>query len=661
MGRMAPDVRLARHVRREVDLTTAVEAAVARARATRDADTAATPDEVLAELDGSLLEEASAGPDRGIPFPVVLLDGVEVTQAVQAPDHSVPLVAGKTTIVRVYLSYPEAVSVRGELHLARSAGGPWQTVPSLGAAQLEPGSTGGSLPQLASRRRDLALSLNFQVPAELTAAGDLWVQMGPILRETGTPLPSLAGLTTQTVTFQHTAPLRLHLVRLRYTMGSPPRTHEPSATDVDLMASWLRRAYPIARLDLTTTSTVAAPFPPFENGAALINAQLIALRAVDVVTGTDARTHYYGMVANSGFFMRGLASDVPRTPRPGTVASGPAGPDTFGWDFDGSFGDWYGGHELAHTFGRFHAEFCGAQLGAPYPFPDGRLSDADERFAGIDVGDPALGLPMRVLPGTSWHDVMTYCDNQWLSSFTYQGVLDRLLAEDALSAERQGQAGAGFALAAGNTSGAEAPTMRLIAALNVTRASGSITAVLPMGGGAQAATAGQEEPPDVRIRIRDAEGATLDERPAAFMRSACQAPDDDVTGVVDMDVPAPAGAASVEVLLDGQVVDSQAIGGAPAPVGELIRADRRAAGPGGAPATVELRWEAPGASVGQRYIVQVSDDSGATWRTVAVGVAEPAVSLARDDLAGEEVLVRIMATTGSGGTTTVRTDTVRLR
>ena len=48
---------------------------------------------------------------------------------------------------------------------------------------------------------------------------------------------------------------------------------------------------------------------------------------VDLVDiSVDARTHYYGMVAESGFFMRGLASDIPQTPQPGTVASGPTGP-----------------------------------------------------------------------------------------------------------------------------------------------------------------------------------------------------------------------------------------------------------------------------------------------------------------------------------------------
>ena len=73
-----------------------------------------------------------------------------------------------------------------------------------------------------------------------------------------------------------------------------------------------------------------------------------------------------------------------------------------------------------------------------------------------------------------------------------------------------------------------------------------------------------------------------------------------------------------------------------------------AAGPGEAPGgTLELRWEAPEAPPSQRYIVQVSDDAGASWRTVAVGLAEPR-TLPPDELTGDEVTVRLLATTGSG-------------
>ena len=202
--------------------------------------------------------------------------------------------------------------------------------------------------------------------------------------------------------------------------------------------------------------------------------------------------------------------------------------------------------------------------------------------------------------------------------------------------------------------------MRLISALNLTRTSGSITSVLPAAGGGDAPARGVE-PYETTVRIRDANGAILDERPVPFQRSVCEDPDQDVTGVVDVVLPTLGDAASVELLVDGQVVDSYAVGGEPAPVGELVRADREAAGPGGTPGgTLELRWAVPEAPPGQRYIVQVSDDTGATWQTVAVGLAEPAVTLTSDDLKGDEVTVRILATTGSG-TTVVRTDTVPVR
>jgi hypothetical protein len=662
MGRMKPEVELPESVREEVALAQAVEEAVARVALAQRADasdteTAAVVERVLAELAAATGGPApEAGP--ATTMPIVFLDALEVTQEVQDLAHSVPLIAGKPTIVRAYLRYaPGPVEVRGELRVARSQFGPWQAVASLGPAQLDPSRSGGSLAELRSRRANLDFSLNFRVPANLTTAGTLWLRMapGPVWRTTGTPLASLAWLPVRTVTFRQAVPLRMRLVRLRYTMGTPPVTHQPSATDVAFIESWLRRAYPIAQLQLTTTTATATPTPPFPDDAALINAQLIALRAVDVGTGTDARTHYYGMVADSGFFMRGLASGIPQTPQPGTVASGPTGPSAFPWDNDGSYGDWYGGHELGHTFGRFHAEFCGACCGAPYPFANGQLSDADEAFVGIDVGDPAVGLPMRIMGGIDSHDVMSYCDDQWLSSFTYSGVYDRLVAEDALPAGATGGPAAATMLT--GAEGARPLGMRLIAALNLTRTSGSITSVLPAAGGGDAPARGAE-PQETTVRILDTGGAIVDERPVPFQRSVREDPDEDVTGVVDVILPTLEGAASIELLVDGQVVDSYPVGGEPAPVGELVRADREAAGLGGAPGgALELGWAVPEAPPGQRYIVQVSDDAGATWQTVAVGLAEPAVTLTPDDLEGDEVMVRILATTGSG-TTVVRTDTV---
>jgi hypothetical protein len=636
MGRSKPSVQVPHDVREEAALARVLEEAAARVLPAKPAEIA--EDEVDDTVDSVLSEVARVAQPGQITLPIVLLDGFEIIQEIQDTPHSVPLVARKATIVRAYLSLASGpVTVRAELLVGRSPLGPWQAVPSIGTADLDPSRSGADV---RSRRADFGFSLNFRIPPQLAGEGTVFLRMGAIRRGTGTPLPSLAWLRTRTVVFKQPTTLRIRLVRVRYTMGNPPTTYEPSSTDTVLIESWLARAYPASQVEMSTTTITANATAPFT--ADQINAQLIALRAVDVSTGTDARTHYYGMVADGGFFMRGKASGIPQTPQPETVASGPTGASGFSWDTDGSYGDWYGGHELGHTFGRFHAEFCGATGGAPYPFPNGQLADADDAFIGIDVGDPALSLPIRLMDGVTCHDVMSYCDNEWLSSFTYAGIYDRLVAEDALAAGANAR---------------QEPGMRIVGALNLTRKSGSIASVLPADQVSDA-PAREAGPSTVTVRLLDATGAVLDDRPANFQPSACEDPDDDDTGTVDVLVPDRPGAARVELLVDGQVVASEEVGGQPV-VGDLVHSARTAVDPVAPGQDLELRWEAPDAPAGQRYIVQLSDDGGDSWRTVAVGLPEPAVTLPAQELTGDTVTVRILATTGTG-TSVVRTETVPL-
>ena len=575
------------------------------------------------------------------PATQVVVDGIEVTQAVQDHRNSVPLVAGKRTVVRVYLSYAAGpVAVRGVLRVGRSASGPWFGIAPVGLAALDPARAGASLSRLLSRRHDLGLSLNFVLPASLAAAGEIWLRMGTVRTAAGPALP-LAPRPDTRVRFVKAVPLRVHLAKIRYTASGSTTTHLPSTLDIDLIRSWLRRAYPVATVSLTTTTIDAPHAAPFD--ASEINASLIALRAVDVANGTDRRTHYFGLVADSGGFMRGLASGIPSTPAPGTVASGPTGPSTFGWDADGAYGDWYTGHELGHTFGRFHAEFCGAGGGASYPYANGQLSNADGRYVGLDVGDPLLGLPMRALPGAAWHDVMTYCGNQWLSAFTYGGIRTRLTAENAIGAGTPppgaAAAGPGDAVAG----------IHVVAAANATRSTGSLSAVLP--------SPSEPSPPDdapgrepFSLVLATARGRTLVEQPVAFQPSACELPDDDVTGTIDVVLPSDPEARRIELRHGDRVLDSRPIGGAAMP----------AAGPGAASAAglrrvddgrhdeVVVEWDAPGPSAGRRYLVQASADDGATWRTVGLDLADPTVRIDPDDFPGRpEIAVRVIATSGT--------------
>lgn len=355
------------------------------------------------------------------------LDAIEVTQAVQHLSLAVPMLAGKRTVVRLYLSYytMPGITVQGQIAVRQAPTDPLTFIPSVNTVALDP-TQAGSIPP---KRNNSAASLNFLLPVTQTSEGPLIITITNITN-VATGMPVAVGCQTRpTLWFHATPPLRVRVLGMRYTQGSPPVTFIPRNLDFDLLDSWLGRAYPAAQVVSARILVTANSTPPFSCGD--INAQIAAIRAVDMGSGEDPRTHYYGMVSDGGFFMRGCAAGIPSGPSPATVASGPTGSMTWGWDFDGSYGDWYGGHELGHTFGRFHPGFCGETVDdiANYPYDNGQLGGSDASFAGFDVGDPANGIAMAALPGTVWRDVMTYCSNQWLSAYTYLGIRRRLVAE----------------------------------------------------------------------------------------------------------------------------------------------------------------------------------------------------------------------------------------
>ena len=183
------------------------------------------------------------------PTPFLLqMDGIEVTQAIQDMRHSVALIAGKRTAVRVYLSYYASpdIQVRGEL-LARSASGAFFTIASTNQPLLSSANAGNLRP----KRLNASLSLNFILPAEMISTGRWDFSLNSLLKvSTGSPL-TVARPITQRVTFVNGAPLRVRVLGVRYSTGSPAVQHIPSDLDYNLLFSWLRRAYPAPQVIAT--------------------------------------------------------------------------------------------------------------------------------------------------------------------------------------------------------------------------------------------------------------------------------------------------------------------------------------------------------------------------------------------------------------------------
>jgi hypothetical protein len=571
------------------------------------------------------------------------LNGLEVTQAIQNMAHSVPLVANKTTVVRAYLSTASgvnAVTVRGELQVSRTPDGSSQIIPSMNVVRINPNENG----QLQAKREDVNLSLNFLLPTLQTTPGSLFIKLTTVTdAQTGKPLPISNHTSALEVNFQESPPLNVRVIGLRYEAGSPPEVYIPTTRDFALIKSWLKRAYPVADVlfSQTIVQAEARIKPPLDSdtysNAIYANAQITAMRNQDVNNGTDRRTHYYGLIADGGGFVRGRASGIPTSPDPATVASGPTGSADFGWDRDGSYGDWYTGHELGHTFGRFHPGFCNQSANDPsYPFINGQLSNDGSGFVGFDVGDPELGIPMKALSGQTWHDVMTYCDQQWLSSYTYEGIRQRLIAENSI-----------FGGSAGTTMDA-APTnqesfINVVATVNLSEGSGDLLYVNPVVGLLRP----QNNPSqNVLLRLVRSDGSVILNYPVEVKLDSCREGNEQQIGLVDALLPKENALSRIELVIEGTVVDTfqasgRAVRGTPS-IQRVVSAPD---------AGIAFAWEQ--ANETGTYTVQVSTDQGETWQVVTIGSDTPNVVLDRNQLAGKEtIMLRVTATDGYNSTTT---------
>ena len=389
---------------------------------------------------------------------------IEITQAVQEPNNSTPLIAGnatnsKRTFARVYLRLEGGAAsisnVSGRLTATRPdgslPGGP-ASIDSLNSVTVDAAST------RETARSSLTKSLNFELPPEWLGAGRLHLQLDRLEVEGAqSTLPCVdcdnhfPSGAPAVKTFYDVPPVRIWLVRVPYTPTPGAAPNVPSQFDISMLASWLRRAYPTAEVRDTQMFMPTQPGPPGyvdddddgidENRDGFLCDDLNSDLAewVQSMQAQQPNTRYYGVVSDAGgLFMRGCAEIG------GRFGSGPAGPGTFGWDNDGAYTDWYGGHEIGHMYGRKHPGFCDeTDDDDSYPFPMGLIGSASGDFQGLDAGDTTLGPPQQLLDWRKgWSDLMTYCENQWISDYSYRGILDNLCSRERANCPAYGLASA---------------------------------------------------------------------------------------------------------------------------------------------------------------------------------------------------------------------------
>ncbi|MDY7079955.1 MAG: hypothetical protein SXV54_24000, partial [Chloroflexota bacterium] len=407
-------------------------------------------------------------PNDAAALPQINLDAsfLEITQGIQDTYNSVRLIENRRTFVRVYASSDgdPVPGVTAYLYRTNSSDeileGPLVPVNPVGQQITVPSW---------SNRTKINDSFLFELPWSWTQ-GTLYLRAE--VNPNRFPLePNYSDnvVTDGPFTFQTSPRLQVQFVSFGYVLDN--QVYYPRLIDDVFQAySWIRRAYPLA----STPGSASDPSPGFRPNLWIVADDALGgkvyvdpactdamkedtktyphcsnlrasaytnslMRAMRVENGIPDNVFMYGMISDaSGHFPRGQAGS-------GNVSSGPAGVyccGSSGWDFDGSYADWYAAHEIGHTLARGHPavnaddpstkdvrEGCGHSPDDPgYPYALAKISDGNAY--GFDSGDPGLNpkLQMAVYPGIFWYDVMSYCPNEWISDYTYDAMYDYIMA-----------------------------------------------------------------------------------------------------------------------------------------------------------------------------------------------------------------------------------------
>lgn len=547
---------------------------------------------------------ATSGPDMEI-------DAMEVTQAVQDLDNSVTLVANKRTYVRVHVSAPNYVpDVYANLSATR---GSTRLFPT-----LAPGNPGAdiSIWYGSASRGQINDSFWFELPSSWTTAGDLELTatLDPAVAKGD---PNYANNTQSvTVTFEQTPPLRLNLYNVRYTMDGT--TYLADTLHLNSLESWLRRAYPIPSLQ-RTRNTFTYPDSGLPDVDRLHGYLALGKLLNIIFNDEDANTVYYGLVDDGGDFMRGKALDIPST-----IAAGPAGtpgPGIFDWDDDSSYADWYGGHEIGHTQGRYHAEYCGAADGRPYPYTGGDISpdtSGTDELYGFDIED-------RTIYGPNWHDVMTYCNDQWVSDFTYEGIHNHLVSQQPASTVATVAAG---------------QFVVVVASIDLDTKTGAIDDLYLLE---QEGDAPLPESGDWTLALLDAGGNELATYAVAAQELTDGEEETGRPGFITAVVPAEDGLDRVEISYGGNLVDAREM--SPNPPTVSITAPQDGAEFGSGP--IEFSWagnDPDGDSL--TYSVFYSHTLGSGWNPLVTGLGDTSLTINSDNLPGGVGQLKVVANDG---------------
>jgi hypothetical protein len=320
------------------------------------------------------------------------IEGAYITQSVQTFDNSVPLVAGRAGLLRVFVkssgsnSAQPPVRVRfynssGALVSTTTIQAPSATVPvSLDESALSASwnqTLTGSLLQPGLRLL-LDVDPNNAV-SEPNENDNTWPANGT---------PVALDIRPVSTMFLTIVPV------VQAARGDTGRVDQTNKANFILP---MQRMFPVANIEADVRAPYTFTGTELQSGGANWQTLLMELNALRVADANGRM--YYGIVRV------GYTSGVAGLGYIGVPAS-------VGWDYQPS-GTEVMAHELGHNFGRLHAP-CGNPAGVDGQYP----------YSGADIGVYGYDILSGVPKAPALRDLMSYCNPPWISDYTYRGILD---------------------------------------------------------------------------------------------------------------------------------------------------------------------------------------------------------------------------------------------
>ena len=333
------------------------------------------------------------------------VDKVQLTQSTQTLDNSVPIVAGKAGLVRVFVLANQTNTAVPSVQVTLLNGG----VPVAGYPKTIP-APGSNVPLVLSESA-LSASWNLAIPAsDLTTPSGVGYSVQAVV-DPGNTLPE-ADKTNNTTTVTlggSTVPtFKTTIFPIVLSTG----TGDITAANKDVWAARLAKMYPVASVDVAVGATFTGSVSTLAADGTGWDTLLNDLTAKHLADAASDRYYFGALSVTYSAGVAGLGW-VPAAPGNSFKFRTAIGWDKTGYSDGGNFPEVFA-HETGHNMGRNHSP-CG---GASSPDPNYPYAGA---FIGVWGYDSVLN---QLYSPLVYKDIMAYCKPNWVSDYVYKNIFD---------------------------------------------------------------------------------------------------------------------------------------------------------------------------------------------------------------------------------------------